>query len=222
MLYFYAKNTDAEIFLGYFWAWATLIIFGFKYWTILEDVDRFAFTAICLITLFLSLLSIYLITNFQKIKDKYLPNHNDWAINSAIQSAGLPILISAWALFIFYNLLPAFPDFFPAILQGSPAPSNPWMTFILFPYLAFSSIRRFTQIKVKKAGDYNHGDDKAERLNFKIWQIVLAIAVSSFYYAQNSINLAFAFANTFLLSDLIFDVIYYWTNKIKQTKNIVK
>ena len=216
---FYTKNTDAEIILGYFWATIALLSFGIRHWQRFNGDEAISFVLITLTTLTLGAITSALIFNFKKIQKTVFANHNDWMLKNIIGLAGLPTIIAAWFFYVIYNIGPKVPDLFPLLPQNElPASANlAWFSYILFPYLLFTSIRRFTKISFKKITPLDFESSKAEILDFKWWQLAIAlIAGAIYYYLYNSV-LGFAFANALLLSALVFDLVYYGTNALKRS-----
>lgn len=217
---FYTKNTDAEIILGYFWATIALLSFGIRYWQRFNGDEAISFVLITLTTLTLGAITSALIFNFKKIQKTVFANHNDWMLKNIIGLAGLPTIIAAWLFYVIYNIGPKVPDLFPLLPQNElPASSDfVWFSYVLFPYLLFTSIRRFTKISFKKTTPLDFESGKAEILDFKWWQLAIAlIAGATYYYLYNSV-LGFAFANAFLISGFTFDMVYYITKKIQNNR----
>ncbi len=213
------QNTDAEIILGYLWATITLLLFGMRYWQQFTGNETFSFILITLTTLILGVLTSALIFNFEKIQKTVFANHNDWMLRNIIGLAGLPAIIAAWAFFVIYNVGPKVPDLFPLLLQKEPPVSAGliWFSYILFPYLLFTSIRRFTKISIKKSTPLDFESGTAKILGFKWWQLSIALIAGTIYYYHYNSSLGFAFANTFLLSALVFDLVCYATTVSKSS-----
>lgn len=64
---------------------------------------------------------------------------------------------------------------------------------------------------------YTKNTDAEIILGFKWWQLAIALIAGAIYYYHYNSSLGFAFANTFLLSALVFDLVCYATTVLKRS-----
>ena len=202
----YAQNSNIEVLLIYFWAILTLLVFGFRHYQAFSSNDWFTFFIFLSAAIGFGLLALNIIFNKERLLKKYFPGHTDYPLSNGLQGLGMPLFVTAWAFVIFYNVIPVLEAI--STRKTIIINSHFILNAFLFIYLMFFSIRRFTKIKFEITPTLSSSSysSTATFVNFRLWQIFLAIIITIPFYINNISPEGLAFVNAFLISDLLVDL----------------